>query len=212
MTDSTRAPITVPGLTMPLTPSEGSSWAIDPTTGRVDGVAAPHSDIFVDPGSGSQINAETLFNAVTLLGPAPTGDFQLRARVTVDFAAKYDAGALLLCFDQTLWAKLCFEFSPAGERMVVSVVNRGVSDDANGFVVPDPSVWLRVSRLGRVWAFHASTDGAHWRLIRAFGLDGDPSGLRIGLEAQSPTGEGCAVSFEELRLSTETLGDLRDGS
>ena len=212
MTDSTRAPITVPGIPIPLTPSAGSSWTVDPTTGRVDVAAAPHSDIFVDPGAGSQVNAETLFNAVTLLGSAPVGDFQLRARVTVDFAAKYDAGALLLWFDETFWAKLCFEFSPAGERMVVSVVNRGVSDDANGFVVGDPWVWLRVSRLGRVWAFHASTDGAHWRLIRAFGLDADAAALQIGLEAQSPTGDGCTVSFEGLRFSTETLGDLRDGS
>ena len=212
MTESTGAPITVPGIPFPLTPSAGSSWAVDRAAERVDGVAAPHSDIFADPGAGDQVNAETLFNAVTLLGPAPAGDFQLRARVTVDFAAKYDAGALLLWFDQTFWAKLCFEFSPAGERMVVSVVNRGVSDDANGFVVADPWVWLRVSRLGRVWAFHASSDGAHWRLIRAFGLGGDPAALRIGLEAQSPTGEGCAVSFEQILFSSETLGDLRDGS
>ena len=42
--------------------------------------------------------------------------------------------------------------------MVVSVVTRDRSDDANAFVVPDQSVWLRVSHVHHVYTFHTSTD------------------------------------------------------
>ena len=100
-----------------------------------------------------------MLNAATLLGDVPPGDFQLSARVTVGFASTFDAGVLLLWLDERRWAKLCFEFSPAGEPMIVSVVCRGLSDDANAFVVPGRSVWLRVSRVDRVYAYHASLDG-----------------------------------------------------
>ena len=34
----------------------------------------------------------------------------------------------------------------------------------------------------------------------------------IGFEAQSPTGDGCVVTFDRIRFSSKRLGDLRDGS
>jgi regulation of enolase protein 1 (concanavalin A-like superfamily) len=119
---------------------------------------------------------------------------------------------LLLWRDERHWGKLCFEFSPAGQPMVVSVVCRGVSDDANAFVVPGGSVWLRVSRIDRVYAYHASLDSKTWQMIRVFALDGDTSGDRIGFEGQSPTGDGCRVTFDEIRYVPERLADLRDGT
>ena len=94
--------------------------------------------------------------------------------------------------------------------MVVSVVTRGVSDDANAFAVETPRVWLRMSRLGRAWAFHASTDGAWWRLLRYFTLDKDLA--RVGFLAQSPTGEGCAATFARIAFRPGAPADLRDGS
>jgi regulation of enolase protein 1 (concanavalin A-like superfamily) len=205
----------IPGVPFPFVPSPAPSWRLDPEAGAVRATAAPHTDLFIDPGSGTTLNAESLLNAATLLGTAPPGDFQLSARVTVDFAATYDAGVLLLWVDERHWGKLCFEFSPAGEPMIVSVVTRGVSDDANAFVVPGKSVWLRVSRIDRAFAYHASEDGRIWRMIRFFTLDdaGDPPGRElVGLEAQSPTGDGCAVTFEEIRFVPERLAELRDGS
>jgi uncharacterized protein len=57
---------------------------------------------------------------------------------------------LLLWIDERNWAKFCFEFSPAHEPLMVSVVTRGISGDANAFVIPERSVWLRVSRIDRV--------------------------------------------------------------
>jgi hypothetical protein len=35
--------------------------------------------------------------------------------------------------------------------------------------------------------------------------------MEVGFEAQSPTGEGCSVSFDEIRFEARTLGDLRNG-
>jgi len=114
--------------------------------------------------------------------------------------------------DETHWGKFCFEFSPASSPMVVSVVTRGVSDDANAFVVADRTVWLRVSRIERVYAYHASTDGTTWQLVRVFHLGDDTAGHQIGFEAQSPTGNGCTVTFDHIGFTTQRLTELRDGS
>jgi regulation of enolase protein 1 (concanavalin A-like superfamily) len=89
-------------------------------------------------------------------------------------------------------------------------VTRGVSDDCNSFSVEGREVWLRVARIGDCFAFHASTDGSFWRLVRYFTLDAAAS-MEVGFEAQSPTGEGCSVSFDEIRFEARTLGDLRSG-
>ncbi|MEV4620701.1 DUF1349 domain-containing protein [Asanoa sp. NPDC049573] len=196
----------VPGVPFPLVPSAARVWQVDEATVTVS--AQPHTDIFVDPAVGGA----TTLNAATLLGAAPEGDFQLSARVTVGFAATFDAGVLLLWADERHWGKLCFELSPAGEPMIVSVVCRGVADDANAFVVPPGPVWLRISRVDRVYAYHASLDGDAWQLIRVFALADDTSGDRIGFEGQSPTGEGCEVTFDEIRFRPERLADLRNGA
>jgi uncharacterized protein len=197
--------LTVPALPFPLQPTPGDRWRLDGDA--VAACAAARTDIFVDPGDGTPT-----LNAATLLGSPPTGDFQLSARVSVDFAATYDAGVLLLWVDERRWAKLCFEFSPTGEPMVVSVVCRDVADDANAFVLTGASAWLRVSRIGRAYAYHASFDGRTWRMIRHFALDDGGAEVQIGFEAQSPLGGGCAVMFDSIRYVTSRLADLRDGS
>ena len=196
------------GIPFPLSPSTGSEWSVDGEAGSLTVTAAAHSDLFIEPGDTTQ----TIMNAVTLLGDPPPGDFQLSARVTVRFASTFDAGVLMLWIDERRWAKLCFEYSPDGEPMVVSVVTRGASDDSNGFMVGGDTVWLRVSRIGGAVAFHASTDGRRWRMIRSFTIDGVAGSIRVGFEAQAPTGEGCDVRFDEILFRQERLQDLRDGS
>lgn len=198
-----------------VTASLGSIWMVDAVAGTVAVTAAPHSDIFVDPGGADgedQVNAETQLNAVTLLGDPPEADFQFSARVAVAHQDTFDAGVLLLWFDESNWAKLCFEFSPDREPMVVSVVTRTTADDANAFLVDADHVWLRISRIGRVWAFHASTDGESWRFVRAFALHSESSRVSVGFEAQSPVGAGCDVVFSDIRFIPERLMQLRDGS
>jgi regulation of enolase protein 1 (concanavalin A-like superfamily) len=193
--------ITLAGLA--FTSSDPEAWSFaDPV---LTGAAGPRTDLFVDPASG-----ETSLNVPRLLAPAPEGDFQLSARVSVAFAATYDAGALLLWAGEHTWIKLAFEYSPQGQGMVVSVVTRGLSDDANGYTVEAPAVWLRVSRVRGAYACHASRDGEHWDFVRHLALGG-PAGA-IGFEVQSPLGEGCRATFTDIALRTETLADLRDGS
>jgi regulation of enolase protein 1 (concanavalin A-like superfamily) len=204
----------VPGVPFPLSPSSSpaGAWQVDKETGTVIATAASHTDLFVDPGATTTLDAESTLNAATLLGVPGEGDFQLSARVTVDFAATFDAGVLLAWIDERHWAKLCFEVSPAGEPMVVSVVTREVSDDANAFVVTGRSVWLRVSRIDQAYAYHASTDGKNWRMIRFFRIGAASARDKVGFEAQSPTGDGCTVTFDDIRFAPQRLGDLRDGS
>jgi hypothetical protein len=179
--------------------------------------AGPRSDWFVDPGG-----REPRMNAPGLVGAAGDGDFLFSARVGVEFGASFDAGVLVLWRDDRTWAKLCFEFSPDGRPMVVSVVTRGVSDDANAFTVDGREVWLRIARLGDEFAFHASTDGRRWELVRHFALlteprpgrgsVNDPGELLVGFEAQSPTGDGCAVTFADIRFEQRRLEDIRSGA
>jgi len=168
--------------------------------------AGPRCDLFVDPG-GSGPNA---LERPPMLVFEPRGDFALSARVAVDFASTYDAGAIVLFRDELCWAKLCFERPPSGDPMVVSVVNRRVSDDCNHFAVAASHIWLRIARGGDCFAFHGSTDGALWRLVRYFALD-DPAGISVGFEAQSPTGEGCCVRFDDIWYEAGRQTDLRCG-
>jgi uncharacterized protein len=202
----------VPELPFPVVPSQVDVWRSDEQAGAVVANAPAHTDLYVNPGGDGSDDAESMLNASTLLGTPPPGDFQLIARVTVDFAAQYDAGVLLLWIDDRHWAKFCFELSPAAEPMVVSVVTREFSDDANAFVVADRSVSLRVSRVDNVYAFHASTDERTWRLVRVFTVGTVLERHMVGFEAQSPTGDGCLVTFDRISFTSERLEDLRDGS
>jgi hypothetical protein len=186
-------------------------WLVPPVGWRADGsslslVAGGGTDWFVDP-SGER---EPALNGAALVGDA-AGDYLFSARVRVGFEATFDAGVLMLHAGDRSWAKLCFEYSPANEPMVVSVVTRGTSDDANSFVVDGDEVWLRIARLGAAFAFHASTDGREWSLVRHFAL-GEDVEPALGFEAQSPTGTGCEVKFSEIRFEPGRLRDLRDGS
>jgi uncharacterized protein len=168
-------------------------------------VAGPRTDLFVDPAGDRPV-----LNAPMLLG-ATHGDFRLSARVSADLRSTFDAGALVLHAGDGAWVKLALERSPQGEAMIVSVVTRGRSDDCNGTVVAGGSAWLRVARLGGACALHASGDGEHWDFVRHFALDA-PDGLAAGFLAQSPTGEGCTATFDDVRHLAGRLGDLRDGS
>jgi uncharacterized protein len=188
----------------------GLRWVVEPASWRFDGSAASveaagSTDCFVDPAG-----AATVLNGARALTLASSRPWQFSARVTVDFQATYDAGLLLLWSDDEHFAKLCFERSPQGEPMVVSVVTRGVSDDANAWVVRGHTVWLRISRIAdETYAFHSSADGRRWDLVRYFAIAGSDS-MRYGISVQSPTGDGCAVTFDELALSETPLANLRD--
>ncbi|MFE9235239.1 DUF1349 domain-containing protein [Cellulosimicrobium funkei] len=201
--------VSVAGVPFPLELSEQWEW----TTGEhgVRAVAKPHSDVFIDP-SGDGSVAPSNLSAARLMGLAPEGDFTFSARVKVGFASTFDAGVLMLWFNEKYWAKLCFELSPQGQPMVVSVVARDVADDANGMFIFEDHVWLRIARKGAIWAFHSSADGISWSFARAFVLNVPGVQPRVGFEVQSPMGPGCPVEFTDVLFEQRSLDDLRNGS
>ncbi|GAA4947235.1 DUF1349 domain-containing protein [Streptomonospora halophila] len=167
--------------------------------------AAGGTDLFTDPADGTRHD-----NAPALVG-ALNGDFCVSALVRVDLTATFDAAALVLHSGPDTWAKLCVEASPQGSATVVSVVNRGVSDDCNSFRA-DPAaadVRLRAGRTGSAYVFHMRVDDGPWELIRYFALHDE---AEVGFLAQSPTGAGTTVRFEEIAYSAERIADVRDGS
>ena len=195
---------------LPAIPAE-LDWRLDPVewAAEKDGGlvirAGAKSDLFVDPKDGARQDA-----APAALFVPPDRTFMLSARVTVGFASTYDAGVLHVRVADDRWAKLCFEYSPQGEPMIVSVVNRGVSDDCNSVVVRGTTAWLRVSQGETATAFHSSLDGTRWSFVRCFSL-GSLGGLRVGFSSQSPTGKGCRSEFSHITYTAGFPRDLRNG-
>lgn len=138
--------------------------------------------------------------------------YTLSARVRPEFAGTFDAGVLMIYQDENTWAKLCFEFSPQSQPMVVSVVTRDLSDDCNSVPVSQDSVDLRIARTGQTFAFHYSLDGRYWHFVRLFSLGRADAILHTGFLAQSPMGEGSHTVFSDVRYAERPLTDYRDGS
>ena len=116
-------PVPLPGVILTLRwrlPPE--SWAHEQGTLTIR--AGARTDRFHEPAGSERVGS-----APQLMGAA-SGDFQLSARVTVDFGARFDAGALSVHVDPDNWAKLCFEFAPLRQPTVVSFVTRGFSDES----------------------------------------------------------------------------------
>ena len=186
-------------------------WLVPPSGPAELGAAAiafaagPRTDLFRDPAGG-----EPKTDAPVLLA-RPNGDFQLRARVSAPLAATFDAAGLVVWASPTEWGKLELEYSPQQEAMIVSVVTRGLSDDANAFTVEEAVAWLRIARRGETIAFHASVDGVWWSLIRFFTFPG-AGDAAAGFNVQSPTGEGLQGRFDEIEWTAAPLGELRNGS
>ncbi|MGC5051213.1 DUF1349 domain-containing protein [Micromonospora sp. DT48] len=167
--------------------------------------APARTDWFADPAGGEPTGSAPL--ALTRC----VGDFQLSALVEATLTETYDAVALFVHGGATSWAKLAMERSPAGTDTIVTVVTRGVSDDANGVAVACPGrSWLRISRMGVVYAFHHSDDGARWKLARLFTL-GPIASHRVGFSVQSPMGDGFDARVRHVRITPTTLLDARNG-
>jgi regulation of enolase protein 1 (concanavalin A-like superfamily) len=176
------------------------------TGDRITLSAGPETDWFHDPdGTGRLTSAPVLrFTA--------TEDCQVSAQVTVEFGSTFDAGVMFVHQRDDDYAKLCFERSPQGDNTMVSVVTRGVSDDANGPIVTGNTVWVRVSKYRDVIAFHWSSNAHTWHLLRYFQLRAPDLTTSIGFSTQSPTGPGCTATFSEIRYTPGTPNDIRGGS
>lgn len=201
--------VRLPGVPFPLV-SEGRPSGHEPRalSNGVELRAAPRADLFLDPGG-----FDVAPDAERFLAPV-SGDFRLSARVSVDFRKTFDSGVLIGYVDESTWFKICAELDPSGVPRVVTVVTRvGVSDDSNGSPLAQAGTHLRIARLGSAFALHTSATLESWGLVRYFALDvPEDRPIKIGILAQSPTGEGAVVRFEDAHFSTDRLQDVRDGS
>lgn len=199
--------------TLRLSPIPGDlEWKNDPVDWKVGTdnslsiTAGAKTDWFIEPSGSDWVSK----NAPVALFRTTDEHFLLSARVTVNFTATFDAGVLFLYERDDLWAKLCFEYSPQNQPMIVSVVTRGFSDDCNSTVIEGNTVYLRVARIASAFALHYSLDGTYWNMVRYFTL-GKVENLQVGFEAQSPTGQGCNVVFSEITYRPGILKDMRSG-
>jgi regulation of enolase protein 1 (concanavalin A-like superfamily) len=205
----TRDLTTMPDLPFTLNPAGSPPCQVLRDGDTLTLTAAAKTDMFIDPGAAA---GEVLPDAGRLVGTPPEGDFRFSARVSPAFGAVFDAGVLLVYAGERHWAKLCYELSPRHVPTAVSVVTRGSSDDCNSFETGGEPLWLRVARIGHAWAFHASLDGDRWRMLRYFALGSSAGPVPVGLMPQSPTGAGCAVTFDQISFTAGAPADLRDGS
>lgn len=181
------------------------TWTAEPED-QLTIQAGAQTDWFSDPAGSPRKD-----DAPRALFTSADKQFTLSAHVHVAFASTFDAGALVLRVQDDVWAKLCFEYSPHHDPMIVSVVTRGVSDDCNSAQLEENSVLLRITRREATFAFHYSRDGRFWQLVRYFTLGATPQ-LLVGLLAQSPTGTGCTAVFSQIRYTPTAVADLRSGA
>lgn len=138
------------------------------------------------------------------------GDFVFRAKVRPNFKSVYDACALMVIQDEKLWTKAAFEKSDFGTTAAVCVVTNGVSDDANGCNIAQDEVWLQIVRVGDVFCTHYSLDGERFDMVRLFHLPVEKT-VKVGIEAQSPAGDGGLRFYSEISLENRTVKNLRAG-
>ena len=179
-------------------------WGLDTESG-LSMTAGPWSDLFNDPTGKKPMN-----NAPRALMTSPDSSFIFSAKVAVEFASTFDAGCLQVRANEDHWAKLCFEYSPQGQPMVVSVVTRDVSDDCNSAEIDCAEIFLRIARTPKRLAFHYSLDGLFWHFVRHFSL-GQSTDMQMGFSVQSPRGEKCRAVFTHISYRAGELKDLRTG-
>lgn len=172
--------------------------------GAITLVAGPKTDMFRDPNV--TYNTD---NAPELLFQ-PDSDFVFSVAIEHDFAAKWDGGALLLWADDHNWIKFCYEKDYTGARRVVTVVTREISDDCNSTAYTTNKIWYKIAKAGKVITLYCSQDGRHWLLVRHCQFEA-PQGCLLGLMAQSPTGQQCAVRFSNWLYEAKTIKDPYTG-
>jgi regulation of enolase protein 1 (concanavalin A-like superfamily) len=189
---------------------DGFQWLNPPTTYQLkDGVlqiTAPEgSDYFNNPEDQSRTGtAPFLYQQVK-------GDFVAVAHLQPDFSDQWNAMALMVYIDSTNWIKFAFENSDATGTGIVSVVTRGVSDDANGVILnTDKRIWLKLIRKGDLYSMLWSRDGDTYRMARISAMKQMDS-VRFGIEAQCPVGKSAVHVCDYFSIVLKTVEDLRKG-
>ncbi|GGF83710.1 hypothetical protein GCM10010912_31090 [Paenibacillus albidus] len=173
--------------------------------------ASAQSDFFCNNGSIAEegITPASLSNAPFFYTEV-SGDFVMRVKTSHAFKDTYDSASIMVFKDLTVWAKACFELTDFNTHAVVSVVTNQTSDDANGCNIEGNEVWLQVARSGNSFAFHYSTDGKKFDMMRFFNLPVEDT-IKVGLLAQAPTGQGGERIYQNYTLEYRTVKNIRMG-
>lgn len=166
--------------------------------------ATKKTDFFRDPSS------DAVYDNAPFAYTEITGDFTLKAKVSLEFVSTYDACVLMAMGDSENWCKLCYEKTDFGTVAVVSVVTKGKSDDANGVNVDKSGIYLQMARKGETVALHYSFDGVTYYMKRIFSFPWEKP-LKVGFVAQAPTGEGGDRFFKSISLAPFAPNDIRKG-
>lgn len=178
---------------------------------KIEIIAPPKTDFFCGSIDECEegILPESLCNAPYYYTEVE-GDFVLQVKVSHEFRDIYDSASVMVMVDMTHWAKCCFELTDFLTHAAVSVVTKGDSDDCNGCNLTGNSAWLQVCRVGNNFAFHYSTDGENFYMMRYFHLSCGKT-IKVGLLAQAPTGMGGVRTYENLSIEKRTVKNIRAG-
>jgi len=179
--------------------------------GKITLLATEKSDFFRNPSAvgADGITPDSLSNAPYYYVDV-AGNFVMKVKVSLDFKDVYDAASIMVMENTQVWAKACFELTDFDTQAVVSVVTNQLSDDANGCNIDSDSVWLQVTRMNQAFAFHYSTDGMNFYMMRVFHLPVSET-IKVGLLAQSPIGSGSERHYEGFLLENKTVKNIRVG-
>ena len=166
--------------------------------------AGEKTDLFRDPSQTYNVS-----NAPQLLFKADE-NFVFTAAVEHPFTTKWDAGGLVLSADSLNWVKFGFEKDYTGAHRIVSVVTKGLSDDANGLEIDGTQTWLRIAKAGNAVMLYQSNNGKKWFLIRHIFFEAK-KGANIGFIAQSPEGKSNTVKFSDIKYESRKIADPYSG-
>ncbi len=138
------------------------------------------------------------------------GNFTLKVKVKNNYESDYDACAIFIYEDDNKWIKLAHEKTDFDTTAIVSVVTNHVSDDCNGVNVDNEYIWLMASRLNDTFSLHYSLDGKEYILKRIFHLSLSKK-IKVGLMAQSPTGDDAYRYFYDYSIKDYYLKNIRSG-
>ncbi|MGA8731702.1 MAG: DUF1349 domain-containing protein [Terracidiphilus sp.] len=198
--------ITLPGITFTRS-LNGAIAHARVEDGRLTLTSEARGDTFRDPDEKFTNHTAPLL----LTGVDNRKPFTLTAKITPTFLKTYDAGTLFIYVKDDLWIKLAMEMDERHKPRMVSVRTIGTSDDNDHDVIPEKSVYMKISSDTRNVGFYYSLDQKNWQLIRVFKND-YPASIWVGISTQSPIGEGTSAVFEDLSLTEQSISNFRMGN
>ncbi|MBV6644148.1 MAG: DUF1349 domain-containing protein [Cyclobacteriaceae bacterium] len=127
------------------------------------------------------------------------GEFEVSAKISADYQARYDQAGLMIRVDETMWIKAGIEYVD-GRFHASTVVTRNFSDWSLVALGKNmDAIFIKMLRKLDAVEVSYSIDGSNYQLMRlAYFPDNIP--VDIGLMAASPDGEGFNARFDHIQI------------